>query len=61
VRPIRVTGRISAEAKVAPIWGGGENTLLLWWGAITAITLTAVASAGAPNPARKCLVCGYLV
>lgn len=43
---------------VATIWGGGNP--LIWWGALTAITITAVHAIERPSLARWFLVIGYL-
>jgi dolichyl-phosphate-mannose--protein O-mannosyl transferase len=59
LRPIAYWQNFPPQGKVATIWGGGNP--LLWWGALTAITITAVRALERPNPARTFLVCGYLV
>ena len=58
LRPIAYWQNFPPEGKVATIWGGGNP--LLWWGALTAITITAVRALERPNAARSFLVAGYL-
>jgi dolichyl-phosphate-mannose--protein O-mannosyl transferase len=58
LRPIAYWQNFPPQGKVATIWGGGNP--LLWWGALTAITITAVRALERPNPARAFLVFGYL-
>ncbi len=58
LRPIAYWQNFPAQGNVATIWGGGNP--LLWWGALTAITITAVRALERPNPARTFLVLGYL-
>ncbi len=58
LRPIAYWQNFPPQGKVATIWGGGNP--LLWWGALTAITITAVRALERPNPARSFLVLGYL-
>jgi Gpi18-like mannosyltransferase/predicted membrane-bound dolichyl-phosphate-mannose-protein mannosyltransferase len=58
LRPIAYWQNFPAQGNVATIWGGGNP--LLWWGALTAIAITAVRALERPNPARTFLVLGYL-
>jgi dolichyl-phosphate-mannose-protein mannosyltransferase len=58
LRPIAYWQNFPPQGSVATIWGGGNP--LLWWGALTAITITAVRALERPNPARTFLVLGYL-
>ena len=58
LRPIAYWQNFPPQGKVATIWGGGNP--LLWWSALTAITITAVRAMERPNPARTFLVAGYL-
>ena len=58
LRPIAYWQNFPAQGKVATIWGGGNP--LLWWSALTAVTITAVRALERPNPARAFLVFGYL-
>jgi Gpi18-like mannosyltransferase/predicted membrane-bound dolichyl-phosphate-mannose-protein mannosyltransferase len=58
LRPIAYWQNFPPQGKVATIWGGGNP--LLWWSALTAITITAVRALERPNPARTFLVAGYL-
>jgi dolichyl-phosphate-mannose--protein O-mannosyl transferase len=59
LRPIAYWQNFPPQGKVATIWGGGNP--LLWWSALTAITITAVRALERPNPARAFLVIGYLL
>jgi len=58
LRPIAYWQSFPPQGKVATIWGGGNP--LLWWSALTAITITAVRALERPNAARTFLVIGYL-
>jgi predicted membrane-bound dolichyl-phosphate-mannose-protein mannosyltransferase/Gpi18-like mannosyltransferase len=58
LRPIAYWQNFPPQGKVATIWGGGNP--LLWWSALTAITITAVRALERPNPARTFLVAGYV-
>jgi Gpi18-like mannosyltransferase/predicted membrane-bound dolichyl-phosphate-mannose-protein mannosyltransferase len=58
LRPIAYWQNFPPQGEVATIWGGGNP--LLWWGALTAVTITAVRALERPNPARAFLVFGYL-
>ncbi len=58
LRPIAYWQNFPPKGKVATIWGGGNP--LLWWGALTAVTITAVRALERPSPARAFLVFGYL-
>ena len=58
LRPIAYWQSFPPQGKVATIWGGGNP--LLWWSALTAITITAVRALEWPTAARTFLVIGYL-
>jgi len=58
LRPIRVLAEFSAAGQGRDDLGRGNP--LLWWGALTAITITAARALERPNPAHTFLVCGYL-
>lgn len=58
LRPIAYWQNFPKVGKVATIWGGGNP--LLWWGALTAITITAVRAIERPRIDRSFLVLGYL-
>lgn len=58
LRPIAYWQNFPPKGKVATIWGGGNP--LLWWGALTAMTITAVRAIERPSPARTFLILGYL-
>ncbi len=58
LRPIAYWQKFPPQGRVATIWGGGNP--LLWWSALTAVTITAVRALERPNPARAFLVLGYL-
>lgn len=58
LRPIAYWQNFPPHGKVATIWGGGNP--LLWWAALTAITITAVRALERPSPARAFPVIGYL-
>jgi 4-amino-4-deoxy-L-arabinose transferase-like glycosyltransferase len=58
LRPVAYWQNFPKTGNVATIWGGGNP--LLWWGALTAITITAVNAIERPSIARSFLVIGYL-
>jgi dolichyl-phosphate-mannose--protein O-mannosyl transferase len=58
LRPVAYWQHFPATGKVATIWGGGNP--LIWWGALTGITVTAVYAVERPTAARIFLVTGYL-
>ena len=58
LRPIAYWQNFPPHGKVATIWGGGNP--LLWWGALTAMTVTAVRTSERPNSVRTFLLIGYL-
>ncbi|HYR79665.1 MAG TPA: hypothetical protein VEO55_06640, partial [Candidatus Dormibacteraeota bacterium] len=58
LRPVAYWQNFPKTGNVATIWGGGNP--LLWWGALTAITITAVNAIERPSLARSFLVIGYL-
>ncbi len=58
LRPIAYWQNFPKTGKVSTVWGGGNP--LLWWGALTAITITAVDAFERPRLERSFLVIGYL-
>jgi Gpi18-like mannosyltransferase len=58
LRPVAYWQNFPKTGDVSTIWGGGNP--LLWWGALTAITITAVNAIERPSLARSFLVIGYL-
>lgn len=58
LRPIAYWQNFPKTGDVQTVWGGGNP--LLWWGALTAITITAVQALERPNLTRSFLVIGYL-
>ena len=58
LRPIAYWQSFPKTGDVQTVWGGGNP--LLWWGALTAITITAVQALERPNLTRWFLVTGYL-
>ncbi len=58
LRPIAYWQNFPKTGDVQTVWGGGNP--LLWWGALTAITITAVNALERPNLTRWFLVIGYL-
>ncbi len=58
LRPIAYWQDFPKTGNVSTIWGGGNP--LLWWGALTAMTITAVQAIERPSLARSFLVFGYL-
>jgi len=58
LRPIAYWQNFPKVGKVETIWGGGNP--ILWWGALTAITITAVDAFERPRLERSFLVIGYL-
>jgi dolichyl-phosphate-mannose--protein O-mannosyl transferase len=58
LRPIAYWQNFPKTGDVSTVWGGGNP--VLWWGALTAITITAVKALERPNLARSFLVIGYL-
>jgi len=58
LRPVAYWQNFPKTGDVSTIWGGGNP--LLWWGALTAITITAVNALERPNLTRAFLVIGYL-
>lgn len=57
LRPIAFWRKFPNEGDVRTIWGGGNP--LLWWGALSAIAITAVRAFERPNLARWFMVIGY--
>jgi C-terminal four TMM region of protein-O-mannosyltransferase len=58
LRPIAYWQSFPKTGDVQTVWGGGNP--LLWWGALTAITITAVQAIERPSLTRSFLVVGYL-
>ncbi|MGC1676590.1 MAG: phospholipid carrier-dependent glycosyltransferase [Candidatus Binataceae bacterium] len=58
LRPIAYWQNFPKVGKVETIWGGGNP--ILWWGALTAISITAVDAFERPRLERSFLVIGYL-
>ena len=58
LRPIAYWQNFPKTGDVQTVWGGGNP--VLWWGALTAITITAVKAIERPNLTRSFLVVGYL-
>ena len=58
LRPIAYWQNFPKTGDVQTIWGGGNP--LLWWGALTAITITAVNALERPSLTRSFLVIGYI-
>ena len=58
LRPIAYWQNFPKTGDVQTVWGGGNP--LLWWGALTAITITAVRALERPSLTRSFLVIGYL-
>jgi dolichyl-phosphate-mannose--protein O-mannosyl transferase len=58
LRPVAYWQNFPKTGNVSTIWGGGNP--ILWWGALTAITITAVHALERPSLSRSFLVIGYL-
>lgn len=58
LRPVAYWQNFPKTGDVSTIWGGGNP--ILWWGALTAMTITAVKALERPSLARSFLVIGYL-
>jgi Gpi18-like mannosyltransferase len=58
LRPIAYWQSFPKTGDVQTVWGGGNP--ILWWGALTAITITAVQAFERPSLTRAFLVIGYL-
>lgn len=58
LRPIAYWQDFPKTGNVSTVWGGGNP--ILWWGALTAMTITAVQAIERPSLARSFLVIGYL-
>ena len=58
LRPVAYWQNFPKEGNVSTVWGGGNP--ILWWGALTAITITAVRALERPSVSRIFLVAGYL-
>ncbi len=58
LRPIAYWQNFPKTGNVQTVWGGGNP--ILWWGALTAITITAVQAIERPSLTRSFLVISYL-
>jgi dolichyl-phosphate-mannose--protein O-mannosyl transferase len=58
LRPVAYWQDFPKTGDVSTVWGGGNP--LLWWGALTGITITAVKALERSSLARSFLVIGYL-
>ncbi len=58
LRPVAYWQNFPKTGDVQTVWGGGNP--VLWWGALTAITITAVQAIERPSLTRSFLVIGYL-
>jgi hypothetical protein len=58
LRPIAYWQNFPKTGDVQTVWGGGNP--VLWWGALTAITITAVQAIERPTLTRSFIVIGYL-
>lgn len=58
LRPVAYWQKFPKVGDVSTVWGGGNP--LLWWGALTAITITAVHALERRETGRSFLVIGYL-
>ena len=58
LRPIAYWQSFPKTGDVQTVWGGGNP--LLWWGAFTAIAITAVKAIERPTLTRSFIVIGYL-
>jgi Gpi18-like mannosyltransferase len=58
LRPIAYWQNFPKTGDVQTVWGGGNP--VLWWGALTAITITTVQAFERPSLTRSFLVIGYL-
>jgi dolichyl-phosphate-mannose-protein mannosyltransferase len=57
LRPIAYWQNFPKAGDVQTVWGGGNP--ILWWGALTAITITTVQALERPSLTRSFLVIGY--
>jgi dolichyl-phosphate-mannose--protein O-mannosyl transferase/Gpi18-like mannosyltransferase len=58
LRPVAYWQHFPKVGDVATVWGGGNP--VIWWGALTGITITAVYATERPNVPRMFLISGYL-
>ena len=58
LRPIAYWQNFPKTGDVQTVWGGGNP--LLWWGALTAITITFINAIERPSLTRSFLVIGYI-
>ncbi len=58
LRPVAYWQHFPKEGKVATIWGGGNP--LIWWGALTGMTFTAIYTLERPTVTRVFMLSGYL-
>jgi Gpi18-like mannosyltransferase/predicted membrane-bound dolichyl-phosphate-mannose-protein mannosyltransferase len=58
LRPVAYWQHFPKEGKVSTVWGGGNP--LIWWGALTGMTFTAIYTIERPTVTRIFLLSGYL-
>jgi dolichyl-phosphate-mannose--protein O-mannosyl transferase len=58
LRPVAYWQHFPKEGKVSTIWGGGNP--LIWWGALTGMTFTAIYAIERPTVPRIFMLSGYL-
>ena len=58
LRPVAYWQHFPKDGDVATVWGGGNP--LIWWGALTGMTFTAIYTFERPTVTRVFLLSGYL-
>ena len=58
LRPVAYWQHFPPEGKVSTVWGGGNP--LIWWGALTGMTFTAIYAFERPTVTRLFMLSGYL-
>ena len=58
LRPVAYWQHFPKEGKVSTVWGGGNP--LIWWGALTGMTFTAIYTIERPTVTRIFMLSGYL-
>lgn len=58
LRPVAYWQNFPKEGKVSTVWGGGNP--LIWWGALTGMTFTAIYAIEKPTVTRIFMLSGYL-
>ncbi len=58
LRPVAYWQHFPKDGKVATVWGGGNP--LIWWGALTGMTFTAIYTIEKPTVTRVFMLSGYL-